>query len=71
MSATNAEAEGFLTVPQFAARIGVSERMAYELVERRRVGHHRHGGAIRVTEADALAYLARTYVPAEPEERVA
>lgn len=71
MSATSVEAEGFLTVPQFAALIGVKERMAYLLVERKRVGHHRHDGAIRIPETDAAAYLARTYVPAETPPLVA
>lgn len=68
----SAETAGsFMTVPEFARRIGVSERMGYELVERQEVGHHKHGNTIRIPASEVAAYLARTFVPAKPKEAAA
>lgn len=53
-------ASPLLTVRQVADRLGLSQSSVYQLIESRQLAHHRLGtnkGAIRVSEADLLAYL--------------
>ena len=52
----------YLTVREVATRLRVSASSVYLLVENGRLSHHRIGarrGAIRVSEEDLAAYLAR------------
>lgn len=51
-----------LTVKQVAERLQVSTGCVYRQVEIGALGHCRVGNAIRVTEADLAAYLARSAV---------
>src|SRR5689334_2662399 len=49
------------SVPQVAARWGVSSRQIYDLCARGELGHLRIGGLIRIRIADLEAYEARQW----------
>jgi len=49
-----------LKVSQVANRLNLSISKTYELIETGELGHHRLGGAIRVSEAQLQDYLEAT-----------
>ena len=48
-----------LSVPEVAARLGVSARQVYDLCSRGELVHFRIGGLIRIRARDLAAYEAR------------
>lgn len=59
----SATAAPMLTVKQVAARLQVTPSCVYRQVELGALGHCRVANAIRVSEADLAAYIARSAVP--------
>jgi len=51
-----------LKVSQVASRLNLSVSKTYELIENGELGHHRLGGAIRVSERQLAEFLAATCV---------
>lgn len=49
-----------LRVNDVAKRLSLSVSKAYELCERRRIGHHKIGGAIRISEQQLADFLDET-----------
>lgn len=59
-----------LKVSDVAKRLSLSQSMVYELVERRRISHHKIGGAIRISEDQLREFLEKTRrEPEAPRER--
>jgi len=55
---------GFLTLPQFAAKLQISPRTGRRLLSSGSVGFYRIGGAVRIHEAEVERFLAERYTPA-------
>lgn len=49
-----------LKVSEVARRLNVSQSKVYELIDAGDLGHHRIGGAIRVSEEQLVAFLEET-----------
>ena len=49
-----------LKVSDVAERLSLSESCVYELVQRRRICHHKIGGAIRISEEQLAEFLDQT-----------
>lgn len=46
-----------LTVSTVASLLGVSKRTVYRLIRNRRIGFHRIGGCVRVSQGDLAIYI--------------
>lgn len=58
------------TLKAAAARLALSKSKLYQMVEKMEIGHHRMGGAIRISEEQILEYLEKTRrEPSQPRER--
>ncbi len=60
-----------LKVSQVASRLNLSVSKTYELVEKGDLGHHRMGGAIRVSETQLQEFLNSTKREPATARRVA
>ena len=49
-----------LKVRDLVERLSLSKSMVYELIETRQIGHHKIGGAIRVSEEQLAEFLDQT-----------
>ena len=59
-----------LRVSEVAERLELAASKVYELVERRKLSHHRLEGAIRISEDQIMEYLEETKRERETSEPV-
>jgi excisionase family DNA binding protein len=58
----------FLTVPQVAQELGISERSVWRLIEDEELPAHDFGSSTRVKRSDLDAYIARSKRPAKSDD---